>query len=83
MRPSKIRASSKIASRPTNSGGGAPAPGENGFIIGSMLVLDQFNEMLYKVIHTYIGILQKCTIVYNSVVSFKGMDPIGGVFKMF
>jgi len=35
-RPRRTRACSRIPSRPTSSGGGAPAPGENGFLIGSI-----------------------------------------------
>ncbi len=36
MRPSSTRACSRIVSRPANSGGGDPAPGEKGFLILSM-----------------------------------------------
>src|SRR3954469_921338 len=35
-RPSRMRACSRIGSRPTSSGGGEPAPGEKGFLIGSI-----------------------------------------------
>ena len=37
MRCKAIVADSTIASRPANSGGRAPAPGENGLRVGSML----------------------------------------------
>ncbi|MGO8750024.1 MAG: BRO family protein [Thermoguttaceae bacterium] len=37
IRPRRMRACSRDGSLPTNSGGGEPAPGENGFLIGSML----------------------------------------------
>ena len=37
-RPRRIRASSRIESRPTSSGGGEPAPGEKGFLIASKSV---------------------------------------------
>src|SRR5437763_13329674 len=40
MRARRTRACSRITSRPTSSGGGAPAPGENGFLIGSMRNVD-------------------------------------------
>ena len=36
VRPKRTRACSNTASRPTSSGGGEPAPGENGFLMGSM-----------------------------------------------
>src|SRR5208282_2577838 len=41
-RPKRMRACSRTGSRPTSSGGGEPAPGENGFLIGSTdrLILD-------------------------------------------
>src|SRR5665811_2038476 len=35
-RPRRTRACSRIPSRPASSGGGEPAPGENGFLILSM-----------------------------------------------
>ena len=35
----RMRACSRTPSRPTNSGGGAPAPGENGFVIGFIVSL--------------------------------------------
>jgi len=35
-RPSSTRACSRMPSRPTNSGGGEPAPGENGFLMASI-----------------------------------------------
>src|SRR5437588_2936591 len=48
-RPKRIRACSRMGSRPTSSGGGEPAPGEKGFLMGSMRRFIPIYTRLYKV----------------------------------
>src|SRR5271166_4559526 len=47
-RPNSMRACSRMGSRPTNSGGGDPAPGEKGFLMGSMRQFIHIYTQLYK-----------------------------------
>src|SRR5660398_120737 len=54
-RPSKMRACSRIGARPANSGGGEPAPGEKGFLIGSIFypVITSSSNILLELDRTY------------------------------
>jgi hypothetical protein len=48
IRPKRIADSSRMGSLPTNSGGGAPAPGENGFLIRSMHFIPVYTYLYLK-----------------------------------
>jgi hypothetical protein len=68
-RPYSTRVCSRIASRPANSGGGEPAPGENGFLILSITSTAYSN--LFGVIHCYSYIAELLRI-NNDNVSCRG-----------
>src|SRR5712691_3885958 len=74
IRPRRMRACSRIGSRPTSSGGGEPAPGENGFLIGSMCI--HLYPIIYDSKYNMVKSLQS-RLAYNRfrIASvFRGID---------
>jgi hypothetical protein len=71
---------------PTNSGGGAPAPGEKGFIIGSIMIFTYFMERytkLYILIPEFYQSVSKCTKVLYGQCQRSGVQGSGAAVQGF